>query len=53
MDAKEIKFFVKRIFTKDLSLESPESPAIPLPLKKVVEQLLLLQFDLLHYLVII
>ena len=28
MDAKEIKFFVKRIFTKDLSLESPESPAI-------------------------
>tara|TARA_B100001564_G_scaffold244283_1_gene207065 strand:+ start:85 stop:522 length:438 start_codon:yes stop_codon:yes gene_type:complete len=28
MEAKEIKFFVKRIFTKDLSLESPESPAI-------------------------
>ena len=28
MEAKEIKFFVKRIFTKDLSLESPESPSI-------------------------
>ena len=28
MDAKEIKFFVKRIFTKDLSLESPAAPAI-------------------------
>ena len=28
METKEIKFFVKRIFTKDLSLESPESPAI-------------------------
>ena len=28
MDKKDIKFFVKRIFTKDLSLESPEAPAI-------------------------
>ena len=28
MEGKEIKFFVKRIFTKDLSLESPESPSI-------------------------
>ena len=28
METKEIKFFVKRIFIKDLSLESPESPAI-------------------------
>jgi preprotein translocase subunit SecB len=28
METKEIKFFVKRIFTKDLSLESPESPSI-------------------------
>tara|TARA_Y100000741_G_scaffold356040_1_gene332177 strand:- start:171 stop:608 length:438 start_codon:yes stop_codon:yes gene_type:complete len=28
MATKEIKFFVKRIFTKDLSLESPEAPAI-------------------------
>ena len=28
MATKEIKFFVKRIFTKDLSLESPDAPAI-------------------------
>ena len=28
MAKKEIKFFVKRIFTKDLSLESPEAPSI-------------------------
>tara|TARA_B100001559_G_scaffold284111_1_gene259205 strand:+ start:230 stop:667 length:438 start_codon:yes stop_codon:yes gene_type:complete len=28
MEAQEIKFFVKRIFTKDLSLESPETPLI-------------------------
>ena len=28
MVEKEIKFFVKRIFTKDLSLESPEAPSI-------------------------
>ena len=28
MDKKDIKYFVKRIFTKDLSLESPEAPAI-------------------------
>ena len=28
MDKKDIKFFVKRIFTKDISLESPEAPAI-------------------------
>ena len=28
MANKEIKFFVKRIFTKDLSLESPEAPTI-------------------------
>ena len=28
MDKKDIKFFVKRIFTKDLSLESPEAPKI-------------------------
>ena len=28
MTEKEIKFFVKRIFTKDLSLESPEAPSI-------------------------
>ena len=28
MDKKDIKFFVKRIFTKDLSLESPEAPQI-------------------------
>ena len=28
MDKKDIKFFVKRVFTKDLSLESPEAPAI-------------------------
>ncbi|MBT3548311.1 MAG: protein-export chaperone SecB [Gammaproteobacteria bacterium] len=28
MEKKDIKFFVKRIFTKDLSLESPEAPAI-------------------------
>ena len=28
MDKKDIKFFVKKIFTKDLSLESPEAPAI-------------------------
>jgi len=28
MATKEIKFFVKRIFTKDLSLEFPDAPAI-------------------------
>ena len=28
MAENEIKFFVKRIFTKDLSLESPETPQI-------------------------
>ena len=28
MEAKEIKFFVKRIFTKEWALESPESPSI-------------------------
>ncbi len=34
---KEIKFFVKRIFVKDISFESPEAPGIFGNIKKFHE----------------